>query len=104
MNNWQEWKCFTCRRHEMSSRKNLARLLTVFLGLVFIFSTAALNSTKAQAKKRVALIIAQGGLGDRSYNDLGFAGLTKAAQDFEVEVRPIESSDPVGQAEQLIRS
>lgn len=54
--------------------------------------------------KKVALIIAQGGLGDRSYNDSGFAGLTKAAQDFGVEVVPIESSDPVGEGEQLLRT
>ena len=54
--------------------------------------------------KRVALIIAQGGLGDRSYNDSAFAGLTKAAQDFGVEVVPIESPDPVGEGEQLLRT
>ena len=54
--------------------------------------------------KKVALIIAQGGLGDRSYNDSGFAGLTKAAQDFGVEVVPIESPDPVGEGEQLLRT
>jgi len=53
--------------------------------------------------KKVALIIAQGGLGDRSYNDSGFAGLTKAAQDFGVQVKAIESRDPVGQGEQLLR-
>jgi basic membrane protein A len=54
--------------------------------------------------KKVALIVAQGGLGDRSYNDSGFAGLTKAAQDFGVEVVPIESPDPVGEGEQLLRA
>ncbi len=53
--------------------------------------------------KKVALIIAQGGLGDRSYNDSGYAGLTKAAQDFGVQVKAIESRDPVGQGEQLLR-
>ena len=31
---------------------------------------------------KVALIIAQGGLGDRSYNDLAYSGLQKAAEDF----------------------
>jgi basic membrane protein A len=61
---------------------------------------------KAQGKQayRVALIIAQGGLGDRSYNDSGFAGLTLAAQDLGVEVEPLESADPVGEAEQLLRT
>ncbi len=54
--------------------------------------------------KKVALIIALGGLGDRSYNDSGFAGLTKAAQDFGVEVVPFESPDPLGEGEQILRN
>jgi basic membrane protein A len=52
----------------------------------------------------VALITAQGGLGDRSYNDLAYIGLTKAAADLGVKVVPIESADPVGEAETLLRS
>jgi basic membrane protein A len=52
----------------------------------------------------VALIIAQGGLGDRSYNDSAFAGLTLAAADLGVKVVPIESPDPVGEAENLLRT
>ena len=60
-------------------------------------------SAAGPSPKKVALIIAQGGLGDRSYNDSGYAGLTKAAQDFGVQVKAIESRDPVGQGEQLLR-
>jgi basic membrane protein A len=60
--------------------------------------------TFAQDPPRVALIIAQGGLGDRSYNDLAFAGLTLAAQELGAEVVPIESPDPVGEGEQLLRT
>jgi len=52
----------------------------------------------------VALIVAQGGLGDRSYNDMAFAGLTLAAAELDVQVFPVESSDPVGEGEQLLRS
>jgi len=65
--------------------------------------TTAPAAPAAKCAKRVALIIAQGGLGDRSYNDSGFAGLTKAAQEFGVEVKPIESPDPVGMGEKLLR-
>ncbi len=68
-----------------------------------VFSSSSMIAAGPSAK-RVALIIAQGGLGDRDGNDFGFAGLTKAAQDFGVQVRPIESRDPVGQGEQLLRS
>lgn len=52
---------------------------------------------------KVAYITAQGGLGDLSWNDIGFAGVTKASQDFGVVVRVIESPDPVGMGEKLLR-
>lgn len=60
--------------------------------------------TQGQGDLNVALIISQGGLGDRSYNDSAFEGLTKAAVDLDVNVVPIESADPVGEAEQLLRT
>jgi basic membrane protein A len=50
------------------------------------------------------LIIAQGGLGDRSYNDLAWSGAERAMKDFGVEVKAIESQDPVGEGEQLLRT
>lgn len=54
---------------------------------------------------KVAMVIAQGGLGDQSYNDLANAGLQKAAADFSnVTVQPIESPDPVGMGESLLRN
>lgn len=53
---------------------------------------------------RVALIIAQGGLGDRSYNDLANSGFERAGEDFDVEISAIESSDPVGEGEKLLRT
>ncbi|HID62548.1 MAG TPA: BMP family ABC transporter substrate-binding protein [Anaerolineae bacterium] len=83
----------------------LVALLTLTAILLSGCAPAA-APTPAPARKcdkRVALIIAQGGLGDRSYNDSGYAGLTKAAQDFGVKVKAIESPDPVGQGEKLLR-
>ena len=77
-------------------------VFTVLLLIVLVVLGA--NLTLGQDSPSVALIIAQGGLGDRSYNDLAFAGLTKAAQDFGIDVVPIESSDPVGEGEQLLRN
>lgn len=53
---------------------------------------------------RVALVIAQGGLGDRSYNDLAHSGFERAGKDFGVEVKAIESADPVGEGEKLLRT
>jgi basic membrane protein A len=84
----------------MSRHIRLLVVLTMFLAVA-----AGVGMSRAQdSDLRVALIIAQGGLGDRSYNDSAFAGLTLAAQDFGVEVVPIESSDPVGEGEQLLRT
>jgi basic membrane protein A len=84
----------------MSHRLRLVVLCALLLTL--LLGTSALRAQESDL--RIALIIAQGGLGDRSYNDSAFAGLTLAAQDFGVEVVPIESSDPVGEGEQLLRT
>ncbi|MEZ4666333.1 MAG: BMP family ABC transporter substrate-binding protein [Anaerolineae bacterium] len=78
------------------------RTVILFVLLALVLSVTA--TVYAQDKKRVAMIIAQGGLGDRSYNDAAFAGLTLAAQNYDVEVIPIESADPVGEGEQLLRN
>lgn len=53
---------------------------------------------------KVALIIAQGGLGDKSYNDLAYSGFERAIKDFGIEGKAIESADPVGEGEQLLRT
>jgi basic membrane protein A len=53
---------------------------------------------------KVALIIAQGGLGDQSYNDLAYAGLQAAAKDYtNLTVQPIQSSDIVGQGASILQ-
>ncbi|MFQ3566577.1 MAG: BMP family ABC transporter substrate-binding protein [Aggregatilineales bacterium] len=72
--------------------------------LLALLVLSGASAAFAQPDYSVALIIAQGGLGDRSYNDLAFAGLTLAAQELGVRVVPIESSNPVGEGEQLLRA
>ncbi len=51
----------------------------------------------------VALVVAQGGLGDQSYNDLANEGFTRAVADAGLTSSTIESEDIVGQGEQLLR-
>lgn len=51
----------------------------------------------------VGLVIAQGGLGDESYNDLAHAGLTRAGEEAGLEVRPVEANDIVAEGEQVLR-
>ena len=60
-------------------------------------------STALAADKPVALIIAQGGLGDQSYNDLAYAGFKKAIAAAKLEGKPVESKDVVAQAADILR-
>lgn len=76
----------------------------VLVAMLVVVALPVLPRAEGQADLTVAMIVAQGGLGDRSYNDSAFAGLTLAASELGVEVFPIESQDPVGEAEQLLRT
>ena len=51
----------------------------------------------------VALIIAQGGLGDGSWNDTAFAGFQAGIESSGVEGRTIESKDVAAQGEEIMR-
>lgn len=51
----------------------------------------------------VALIIAQGGLGDGSWNDTAYAGYQAAIETTGIEGRTIESKDVVAQGEEIMR-
>jgi basic membrane protein A len=52
--------------------------------------------------KQAALIIAQGGLGDRSYNDLANKGFKAALEKTGIGGRAIESNDVVAQAQPIL--
>jgi basic membrane protein A len=51
----------------------------------------------------VAMVIAQGGLGDQSYNDLADAGLKRAEEDFPIEAQRIQSPDIVAQGQAVLQ-
>src|ERR1700683_5569957 len=59
--------------------------------------------TATAAEKPVALIIAQGGLGDQSYNDLAYSGFKKALAENKLEGKAVESKDVVAQAADILR-
>jgi basic membrane protein A and related proteins len=59
--------------------------------------------TAGAAERPVALIIAQGGLGDKSYNDLAYSGFKKALAEYKLEGKPVESKDIVAQAPDILR-
>ncbi len=60
-------------------------------------------ATATAAEKPVALIIAQGGLGDQSYNDLAYSGFEKALAEDKLEGKAVESKDVVAQAADILR-
>jgi basic membrane protein A len=57
----------------------------------------------ATAQDQVALVIAQGGLGDESYNDLAHEGFVAATEEAGLDGRVLESRDVVAQGEQILR-
>jgi basic membrane protein A len=76
------------------------------LKLLLLVLIALSSSALADQPLRVALIVAQGGLGDLSYNDLAYSGLQQAVRDFagQIEVRAVQSPDIAAQAESVLRS
>lgn len=52
---------------------------------------------------KVALITAQGGLGDQAYNDLAYSGFQLAQKDFPMVGRVIQSADIVSQGQAILR-
>jgi basic membrane protein A len=67
--------------------------------LASVLGTAAASA----ADKPAALVIAQGGLGDQSYNDLAYAGFQRALKETGLEGKPVESKDVVAQAADILR-
>ena len=74
--------------------------------MISVLSALALGLgaiSAAAAEKPVALIIAQGGLGDQSYNDLANSGFKKALAEDKLEGSAVESKDVVAQAADILR-
>jgi basic membrane protein A len=86
----------TSRENDNVSHANGERVSALVLGL-------GAMSTALAADKPIALIIAQGGLGDQSYNDLAYAGFKKAIAEAKLEGKPVESKDVVAQAADILR-
>jgi len=83
------------------SRKRVVRAagLTVALAAaalvaVYLGSASSSAATKASCPSslncKVALIISDAGLGDKGFNDLGYAGMKKAMKDFGVSGKPVQ--------------
>jgi basic membrane protein A len=79
-------------------------LLFCATGLVFAGGQQETGDQAGEQTPRVALVVAQGGLGDKSYNDLAYSGFQKALQELNVEGRPIESENVVSEGERILRT
>jgi basic membrane protein A len=73
------------------------RVLVVLVGLNLLLVLLGWGRGEAppEARKRlrVGLVFDVGGLGDRSFNDLAYAGLTRAENELDLAVRYIEPAD-----------
>ncbi|MGO3147447.1 MAG: BMP family lipoprotein [Leucobacter sp.] len=87
--------------------KNTRLLISVPVVATLIAMTACSPSggsaSDSGSDEKVALVVAQGGLGDQSYNDLANVGFKKITEETGLSGSTIESEDIVGQGEQLLR-
>ena len=78
-------------------RRGVAGML-VFLGVLLVVGCDG-GGGQGEGPGRVALVIAQGGLGDESYNDLANKGFPEGLEENNLEGNTIESEDIVAQGE-----
>lgn len=69
-------------------------ILALMLSVVGCGAKVAKTEGKTgDSKYKVALICSAGGLGDRSYNDSGYAGLKKAEKELGIQIKVVEPKD-----------
>lgn len=78
---------------------------SLVLGTVLVVSSLVGGCATAddEPDRKAAMVIAQGGLGDESYNDLAMTGFAGVTRDRGLEGSPIETEDVVAQGEQMLR-
>ena len=82
----------------------LAIAIVLLLGLVLATGPSALGA-QAMKKLRVGMVYDVGGKGDLSFNDMAYAGLSRAQKDFgsKVEVKDLEPTAGGENREELLR-
>ena len=61
----------------------------MLLAATVLASGPGILTATAADQKPAALIIAQGGLGDQSYNDLAYSGFQKALKETGIDGKPV---------------
>ncbi|MCF0237562.1 MAG: BMP family ABC transporter substrate-binding protein, partial [Sphaerochaetaceae bacterium] len=59
-------------------------LLVALIAMGTVFATGSAEAPKAQETMKIAICLGTGGLGDKNFNDMAYAGLTQAAEDFGI--------------------
>jgi basic membrane protein A and related proteins len=72
----------------------LAALVAINLVLILAgLGRARRQEAPPKGRTRIGLVFDVGGLGDKSFNDLAYKGLTRAEGDLDIEIRMIEPGD-----------
>ncbi|MGV8881442.1 MAG: BMP family lipoprotein [Rhodoglobus sp.] len=87
----------------MNRRYAVALVPVAALLLLSACSATGSDDAGGDETAKVALVIAQGGLGDESYNDLANTGYQAGLTAHGLKGTTIESDDVVGQGEQILR-
>ncbi len=85
----------------------LNRTLALALILVLAVSLVAFAGCKPKeeaAKPKIGLAFDVGGLGDLSFNDAAYKGLTRAQEDFDIETTYLEPTEGGADREQLLKT
>ncbi|MBD3949605.1 BMP family ABC transporter substrate-binding protein [Tuanshanicoccus lijuaniae] len=82
--------------------KSVLRIFIVFLVVSSAFCNISNNSLVQAKDYKVAMITSEGGLGDRSFNDSGNAGLERAKKELGIDFKVVEPSD-VSEGETYLR-
>ena len=88
----------------------MKRIITILLAVLMVFSMVGCNKEqkpeddpkKPDKSNSIALVLQQGGLGDKGYNDDGLAGLKKLEKDYGIGYTTVEPTD-LAQGETYLR-
>jgi basic membrane protein A len=86
----------------MKAQKIVSTGLVAFLLLALLIGCAEQEPT-AQRVLNVAMLLAQGGLGDRSFNDSAYAGLQEAQKRFGIRFQTVDFTSDEANVEALRR-
>ncbi len=74
--------------------KNIKVLLLVLVGVFFVACGGTDKKEDEKDTVKVGIVLSTGGLGDKSFNDSAYEGLTRAKEDLGIEFKYVEPANP----------